>query len=186
MYVPRPPSPTFEYGLTPLIPRGNISFTRESLFLGNLPKRLVIGCVDSEASNGSYNRNPFNFHHHDLNFIALYVDGEQLPWKPLRPNFGDGQYIMAYQTLFSGLNTMFSDKGKHIDRYDYGHGYTLYAFDMTPDLANGGHFNLRKNGNVRLEMQFDHTLMRTVNVIVYAEYDAIGEIDKTRNVFIDF
>ncbi|KAJ8018950.1 hypothetical protein HOLleu_42760 [Holothuria leucospilota] len=143
-------------------------------------ERLVIGCVDSEAFNGSYNRNPFNFHHHDLNFIALYVDGEQLPWKPLRPNFGDGQYIMAYQTLFSGLNTMFSDKGNHINRNDYGHGYTLYAFDMTPDLANGGHFNLRKNGNVRLEMQFDRALVRTVNVIVYAEYDAIVEIDKTR------
>ncbi|KAJ8030247.1 hypothetical protein HOLleu_26606 [Holothuria leucospilota] len=146
----------------------------------NLPKRLVIGCVDSEAFNGSYNRNPFNFHHHNLNFIALHVDGEQLPWKLLRPNFGDNHYIMAYQTLFSGLNTMFSDKGNHIDRYDYGHGYTLYAFDMTPDLANGGHFHLRKNGNVRLEMQFDRALVRTVNVIVYAEYDAIVEIDKTR------
>ncbi|PIK45254.1 hypothetical protein BSL78_17875 [Apostichopus japonicus] len=132
------------------IPRGNLIFKRESLFL------------------------------------ALYVDGEQLPWKPLRPSFTDDRYIMAYQTLYSGLNSMFSDKGNQISRSDYAKGYTLYAFDMTPDLASGGHFNLRKNGNVRLEMQFEHALTRSVNVVVYAEYDAVVEVDKTRNVFIDF
>ncbi|PIK33587.1 hypothetical protein BSL78_29602 [Apostichopus japonicus] len=168
------------------IPRGNLIFKRESLFLGNLPKRVVLGIVDTEAFNGAYNRNPFNFYHHHLNFLALYVDGEQLPWKPLRPSFTDDRYIMAYQTLYSGLNSMFSDKGNQISRSDYAKGYTLYAFDMTPDLASGGHFNLRKNGNVRLEMQFEHALTRSVNVVVYAEYDAVVEVDKTRNVFIDF
>ncbi|XP_071821543.1 uncharacterized protein F54H12.2-like [Apostichopus japonicus] len=168
------------------IPRGNLIFKRESLFLGNLPKRVVLGIVDTEAFNGAYNRNPFNFYHHHLNFLALYVDGEQLPWKPLRPSFTDDRYIMAYQTLYSGLNSMFSDKGNQISRSDYAKGYTLYAFDMTPDLASGGHFNLRKNGNVRLEMQFEHALTRSVNVVVYAEYDAVVEVDKTRNVLIDF
>ncbi|KAJ8023215.1 hypothetical protein HOLleu_35549 [Holothuria leucospilota] len=146
----------------------------------NLPKRLVLGCVDTEAFNGAYNKNPFNFHHHHLNFLALYVDGEQLPWKPLRPNFTDDRYIMSYQTLYSGLNSMFTDKGNQINRSDYGKGYTLYAFDLTPDLANGGHFNLRKNGNVRLEMQFENALTRSVSVIVYAEYDAVVEVDKSR------
>ena len=168
------------------IPRGNLIFERESLFLGNLPKRIVVGCIDTEALNGAYNKNPFNFHHHYLNFLALYVDGEQLPWKPLRPYFLDNRYIMSYQSLYSGLNSMFSDKGNQISRSDYAKGYTLYAFDMTPDLAIGGHFNLRRNGNVRLEMQFEHALPRSVSVIVYAEYDAIVEVDKTRNLFIDF
>ena len=40
------------------IPRGNLSFTRESLILGQLPKRLVIGCVSNSAFNGDYELNP--------------------------------------------------------------------------------------------------------------------------------
>nr|XP_054768401.1 uncharacterized protein F54H12.2-like [Lytechinus pictus] len=170
------------------IPRGNLSFTRESLILGQLPKRLVIGCVSNTAFNGDYSKNPFNFHHYDLNFLALYADSEQIPWKPIRPNFSgpDPNYILAYQTLYSGINSMFHDKGNQITRTDYNKGYTLYAFDMTPDLSTGDCFNLRKHGNVRLEMQFARALPETVNVMVYAEYESVIEIDRNRNVIIDF
>eukprot|EP00057_Strongylocentrotus_purpuratus_P015148 XP_011669622.1 PREDICTED: uncharacterized protein F54H12.2-like [Strongylocentrotus purpuratus] len=170
------------------IPRGNLSFTRESLILGQLPKRLVIGCVSNTAFNGDFSKNPFNFHHYDLNFLALYADSEQIPWKPIRPNFSgpDPNFILAYQTLYSGINSMFHDKGNQITRTDYDKGYTLYAFDMTPDLSTGDCFNLRKHGNVRLEMQFARALPETVNVMVYAEYESVIEIDRNRNVIVDF
>ncbi|XP_071944761.1 uncharacterized protein F54H12.2-like [Antedon mediterranea] len=174
---------------TVTVPRGNLSFTRESLFNGNLPKRLVVGLVSTEAFNGSYVRNPFNFQHFNTNFLALYLDGEQVPWKPLKPNFGqnaEGNYILAYQSLFSGLNTLFDDTGNHISRDDYPRGYTLFAFDLTPDLASAGHFNLIRNGNIRLEIQFANALAETINIIVYAEFDSIIEIDKSRNVIVDF
>ena len=81
---------------------------------------------------------------------------------------------------------MFQDKGNQIDRKDYGQGYTLYAFDLTPDLSSGECFNLRKNGNVRLEMQFSEPLPETINVLVYAEYESVIEIDRNRNVIVDF
>ncbi|XP_071478000.1 uncharacterized protein F54H12.2-like [Diadema antillarum] len=170
------------------IPRGNLSFTRESLILGQMPKRLVIGCVGNTAFNGDYSKNPFNFHHYNLNFLALYADSEQVPWKPLRPKFAEqnASYILAYQTLFSGTNSLYRDKGNHIDRKDYGNGYSLYAFDLTPDLSDGDCFNLRKHGNVRLEMQFEEALPETINVLVYAEYESIVEIDRNRNVIVDF
>ena len=170
------------------IPRGNLSFSRESLILGQLPKRLVVGCVSNTAFNGDYTKNPFNFHHYNLNFLALYADSEQVPWKPLRPKFTepDPNFTLAYQTLFSGTNSMFQDKGNQIDRKDYGHGYTLYAFDLTPDLSSGECFNLRKNGNVRLEMQFAEPLPETIKVFVYAEYESVVEIDRNRNVIVDF
>ena len=41
---------------------GNIG----NIFLGRIPKRLVQGLVDTEAYNGSYTANPFNFKHHNL------------------------------------------------------------------------------------------------------------------------
>jgi hypothetical protein len=31
------------------VPRGNMNYVQDNMFLGQLPKRLVIGCVDSDA-----------------------------------------------------------------------------------------------------------------------------------------
>ena len=53
-------------------------------------------------------------------------------------------------------------------REDFEGGYALYAFDLTPDLADGGHFNLLKQGNVRLDLKFGAALESTINVIAYA------------------
>ena len=170
------------------IPQGNQSFTRERMFLGQTPKRIVLGCVENTAINGDFKKNPYNFKHFNLNFLALYIDGEQLPWKPLKPKFvgPDSNYLMAYQTLFSGLDNLHQNSGNDISRSDYANGYTLYAFDLTPDLCSGGHFNLIRSGNVRLELAFRDPLINTVNVLVYAEYDSILEIDKSRNILIDY
>ena len=47
------------------IPNGFSSFTPDKLFLGHSPKRLVLILVDTEAYNGTYASNPFNFKHHN-------------------------------------------------------------------------------------------------------------------------
>ena len=168
------------------IPIGNMSFVQDHIFLGQLPKKIIIGCVRNTAFNGSYTENPYNFDHFGLNFLAVYLDGEQIPYKPLKPNFVSSQYIRAYHTLFSGTGKANHDEGNAISRDDYPKGYTLYAFDLTPDVSSGGHFNLVKQGNLRMELQFASPLTKTVNVLVYAELDNIIEIDKARNVIFDY
>jgi hypothetical protein len=55
------------------------------MFLGQLPKRLVIGCVDSDALNGTITKIPFDFRHYKINFMALNVDGRQIPAKRYNP-----------------------------------------------------------------------------------------------------
>jgi hypothetical protein len=39
------------------VPGGNMNYVQDNMFLGQLPKRLVIGCVDSEALDMSQNTN---------------------------------------------------------------------------------------------------------------------------------
>jgi hypothetical protein len=67
--------------------------------LGQLPKRLVIGCVDSDALNGAITKKPFNFKHYKINFVALNVDGQQIPANPLQPDFENAGYIRSYMGL---------------------------------------------------------------------------------------
>ena len=56
------------------IPTGNMNYIQDNMFLGQLSKRLIIGCVDSNALNGTITKNPFDFKHKKINFVALNVD----------------------------------------------------------------------------------------------------------------
>ncbi|XP_063951992.1 uncharacterized protein F54H12.2-like [Lytechinus pictus] len=171
------------------IPSGNMSINKDNLFLGQIPNRIIIGFVDNDAFNGNYGKNPYNFKHYNLNYISITVDGEPLPMRPLRPCFEEGKsqnYVEAYNTLFMGTSRLFSDRGIAINREEYAQGYTLYAFDLTPDLSDGCHLNLVKEGNVRLEAGFDVALPNTLNCIVYSESQGLLQIDRSRNVIYDF
>jgi hypothetical protein len=168
------------------IPKGNMMGNQENLFLGQLPKRVVIGLVENKAFNGDKDKNPFNFNHFDINYLALNVAGKQVPAKPLQPDFNSDQYTRSYTSLFSGTGYMGHDRGNQISREEFAKGFTLFAFDLTPDQDEGGHFHLIKQGNLRLELHFKTALPETVNVIVYAEFDNVIEVDKARNVLFDY
>lgn len=168
------------------VPTGNLDCSHENIFSGQLPTRLVLGCVDNDAFNGSYEKNPFNFKHFNLTQLKVYMDGQQHYVRPLELNFDARQYITGYMSLFSGTGMHYSDEGNGINRDEYGQGYTLYAFDLTPDLAEADHFNLIKEGNIRVDMKFSAPLANTINVIVYAEFENVIEIDRSRNVLFDY
>ena len=168
------------------IPKHNMSANQENLFLGQLPNRIVLGLVENTAFSGVVDKTPFNFQHYDIDFMALYVDGVQIPSKPLQPDFAGENHMRSYASLFNGTGLMSKDQGNDISRDEYGRGYTLFAFDLTPDLSDSGHFQLVKHGNLRLELHFKTQLPQTVNAIVYAEFDNVIEIDKARNVLFDY
>ena len=89
---------TAKYPLRPVdcqvysIPQGARSSTHENLFLGTLPKRIILWCVDNDAHSG---KKPFHAKNNANNFLAVYVDGRQVPAKPLQPNFETGQYFRS-------------------------------------------------------------------------------------------
>jgi hypothetical protein len=57
--------------------------------------------VDSNALNGTITKNPFDFKHYKINFVALNMDGRQIPAKPLQPNFENAGYIRSYMGLYT-------------------------------------------------------------------------------------
>ena len=118
--------------------------------------------------------------------ISLHLDRNTQPVKPLKPNFANLQYNQAYMSIFSGTGKENRDEGNDIAREDYPNGYALYAFDLSPDLAEEGHFNLAKKGTVRVELKFGTALLNTVTVVAYAEFENVIEIDSNRNIVYDF
>jgi len=80
----------------------------------------------------------------------------------------------------------FKNQALCIDREDFLHGYTLYAFNFTPDEECGQHVSLIKSGNIRLEARFRHPLPRTINLIVYSLFDSMIEVSNRRQVLVDY
>lgn len=160
--------------------------SNEKLFSGQLPARIIVGCIENDAANGRRDRNPYNFKHFGLREIGVYLDGQQQTIKPLECDFEGNSFVRAFASLFTGTGKDNLDEGNDIDRQEYPQGYALYAFDLSPDLAEDDHFNLVKQGTVRLDVKFAAALERTITVVVYGEFENVIEIDRNRNIVFDF
>jgi len=164
---------------------GSLSANVDNLFLSQLPKRIVLDCMATSAFNGTNNKNLFNFKHHSLNFLAVYVDGQQIPAKAFKLNFSEKHTLREYMSLFNGTGQFFKDKGNQISREKINDGFTLYALDLTPDLNEGTHLNPVKRGSIRLEMLAD-ALPETMNIVCFGDCFNTIEISKNRQVVFDY
>ncbi|XP_066486683.1 uncharacterized protein F54H12.2-like [Tiliqua scincoides] len=168
------------------LPAGSLVSNQENLFLGQLLKMVVIGLVDNDTFRGTFSKNPFNFKHYDISFFAIYLSGYQILAKPFQPDFQEGSCVREYMSLVHATGKHMKDKGLIINREDIARGYTLFAFDLSPDQECGDHYSLINTGNLRAEVQFSRPLSQTVNMIVYGDFDNIIEINNQRNVLFDY
>ena len=111
----------------------------DDAFQGVLPTRINMGLVNSEASSGSFKKNPFNFQSYTVDFLSVVVDHESLPGKPIQVSFDSahpagGNYLEGYMTLFTDRNIDGENVGVNITRSDYSKGYTIYAINFEPDI----------------------------------------------------
>ena len=173
---------------TTTLAAGLRSYTIDNLINGQLPKRIILGLVNNKAANGDFKTNPFNFEHFNLNYLCLYVNGHQVPSKALQPDYGNSLYAESYNTLFKGTGIHYSNHTHSISKEDYPGGYALYCFDLTQDLAAHlpTHWNLVRHGSIRVDLGLADALTEPVNLIFYAEFDNIIEIDQRRNVSADY
>ncbi len=92
------------------IPAGLRVCNQENLYIGQIPKFIIVGFIDNEGYTGSYTRNPFNFENFDTEFICLYADGESYPAKPFQPHFQRGQYTREYYQLIQTTGRHLKDR----------------------------------------------------------------------------
>lgn len=163
------------------------STTIANAFIGQLPSRLILGFVSNEAYNGQSNKNPFKFSHYNLNYLCVLVGGQMFPAKAYQPNFEKNSYARCYLGLFTDLNRYHMSPNININFSEYKNGYTLYAFDLTPDMASGeNHMSIVKSGNIAIDVKFNASLPETVTLVCYAEYRSTVEIDKSRAIYLDY
>ena len=157
---------------------------RENVISGQLPTKLVIGCVRNDAFNGVHDLNPFNFQHFDLNHLSVHVDGQPDTVPSLQPDYSNNLYLRSYHSLFGGIGKVLNDEDFDINRDEYSKGYALYAFNLSTDADET--FDITKTGSIRIDLKFSKPLPHTINVIVYAQFQNTIQLDSARNVILDW
>ena len=168
-----------------IIPAGNPSLMKDSVFSGLVPKTFVFGLVKSEVFNGAYKKNPYNFQQFNMSSVGLTVNGESMPFKPIQLSFGaNSRFIEAFSTLFSGTGKMYSNNGNDISRDEFANGNAIFAFDLTADMCgSSSHFN---NGNLAVDIKFSTPPTAAVSLVCYGEFENLIQIDSERNVIYDY
>ena len=171
---------------------------KDNIFSGIIPKSFVMGFVNVDAANGTYEKNPYNFAHFGVKTITLTVNGEEIPFKQLSltyPTEPTGKidpatdtevdFIQAYNTLFSGTGKMYANTGLDITRDEYPGGYALYAFDLTPDMCNStDYFNTVQRGTLSVAITLKpHD--EPIAMVCYGDFENVIRVDSERNVIYD-
>lgn len=167
------------------VAQGAKNHAQDNLVRGQVPKLLIVGLVGNEAFNGNTKKDPLLFEHFNLNYLALYRDGDCVPYtQPLQPDFDNDLYTRAYVTMIQSLEMYNCNVNNGITQKEFKEsGRTLFAFNLTPDLsASGACGQPYQTSNLRLEMKFSKSLPEPINVIILAIRDGRVEITKTRQV----
>lgn len=173
--------------ITFTIPMGQQSATKDRLFPDQAPKSLIIAMVENDAFNGSIKKNPFHFEHFSLNKIALYRDGVSIPGRPQTPDFENDKYIRSYLQTMRTMNYYNTDDTNGLTPVMFGNGYTIYAYDLTPEKDVTAEYNQGiVSKNLRLEVFFKKPLPSTINVLLYATYNSAVEITQLRDVILHY
>ena len=150
------------------VPRGNMTITKENLFLGQQPTRILLAAIENEAFNGGIiTKSLFNFKHSNINFVAIYCDGVQIPAKPPKPHFENDRFIRSYTRLFTQIGEYHRDTGNGISREQYNNGCAIFAFDLTSQMnSTDDCFELIKSGNIRVEIHFAAAVAATRTICI--------------------
>ena len=172
---------------TVCIPRGQQVAEFDNLYLNQVPERVIFVLVPDASLVGGFAKNPFYFQHFDLNFAALYLNGECIPRKGYQPDFPNKNYGELFLGLLRAFGLAESSESLDIEYNEFAeyNGFCIIAFDLTSNNTAGfGTVAHPGGGNLRLELRFTRATPETLKVLCFAENSAELSIDRYRNIVL--
>lgn len=166
------------------------SATIDNIITGQIPNRIFLAFVSNEAFKGVHYKDPFLFHHYNIDYISVLTPAGAIPSNGYRLNFENNQYIDALFGLYTTAGQLCNNPRMSISKKTFKEGEAIFGFGLAPDLGEGctygRHANPIKRGAVRIEIHFKKQLTETVTMIVRSEFDNLITIDKDLKVAIDY
>ncbi|KAJ6642662.1 hypothetical protein Bhyg_07615 [Pseudolycoriella hygida] len=122
------------------IPAGSQTKTMDNVYLGMLPKRCIIGFVNTTAFNGSVAENPYNFQHFDYSYLGCNINHADI-----------GNSISR-------------------DSYAKGYALVVVDFTPDLCASSADHISQPRTGSLRIEqLAYNHSTMNSYELRHYLE-----------------
>jgi hypothetical protein len=170
------------------IPQSVANYSNDALFRGVPPTRIMIAFVATDNYNGALNRNPYSFHHFDIQSLRLLKNGLDYPTPPVETNYSTlpHSFMQAYNRVLMSTSSDYSDRVLGLTPLEYSKGYTFYSFILAPDQESDSEtasMTLRPS-QIKIEIRFAKALETSVQMIVYSESPTTLNIDFLRRVLV--
>ena len=163
------------------IPTSVQTWSIDTLFANEIPDTLIVAMVDSEAYNGKYDMNPFNFQHFDLTNLTFYIEGYPQNTASFAPDFENDGYTSEYLALFENRGEEEAGGGDIITYSDFATGYTIFKINISRGLQQN-FTSLCHRGQTRLRFRFKEPLAKSVTVLCYGRMSSILQIDQAKSI----
>lgn len=154
------------------------------IFRGKLPKSLLIAFVDAESFNGNVKNNPFIFRNYGINYVNLYINGENVVPDVFQPDFNGKNYVREYRWFLDNIGIAHENETNGITMEEFASNSCFFAYDLSPDLCNSVHFHGTQQGTMDLNVAFKEALKANIYCLIFASFNEIITIDKERQVTV--
>lgn len=170
--------------VTPVqIPKDSFQMVKTDLWQGEIPSRIVVGLVASEAFEGNYQKNPFYFNHYNMSSISFKLGNEDVPSEALTLNIGESDYLLGLISLYQVATKHVSDAEISVDRNTYREGLTLFGFTIDPSAQeDAGQRALPRRDLATIMLKFREATPHDITAIIYATFHDEISIDHARVV----
>lgn len=167
-----------------------------TIWHGQLPRRVIICTLPNVNYFGSYGTNPFTFSPNNITKANLIVNGQCVPYSgPIEMKFyereelGTSLITRAYTQLYTAMGiSMSSDKSNDIDMHRFIRDACYIAFDLSVDNLNDtSNWELLHTGTLSIYLEFSEAIKENgLRVLILGEFDNLITIDKLRQIQYDY
>ncbi|GMS98843.1 hypothetical protein PENTCL1PPCAC_21018, partial [Pristionchus entomophagus] len=167
------------------VPGGRSDLPFSTIFTDIIPRRIVVGCVEQDAFDGSVSKSPFNFKPFGISEVSIDAGGTVYPAQPFSADFSSNKYAKHFLMFYENIGAVGEHRQLSIGYKKFKNGYALFAFNLSPTDSNTD-FELIRSGTTQIHMKFgERTPSIGLQIVIYAEYDGMYQIDHFRNIHAD-
>ena len=166
---------------------GISTVSMQHILRGNIPKRVFIAMVKDEAFAGGKQEDPFFFQHNKLRETQLKIGNKLVPKEKLVLEFQSDathhqRILEGWHQTMRTLGIAGANESINMSPDRWMKGFTIFGFDLSPDMSAGRNRSRMQQGQMDLTMQFDGALPDTTTVLTYTEFDEEIFISPRREV----
>lgn len=152
------------------------------IYAREIPSRLLVMMVKQDAYTGDYRLNPFNFVHNNITSASFHIDNMIIPAEPY--TFEDLEN--NERCLHDAVNALREYGGKKnlgINLENFTKGKFILVFNTDPTVERDlRYWGMPKSGSTKLHLTFASAIDAEYDLILYATFPGVVEIDKDRVV----